>query len=158
MEVMPMTQLLLSRSGSQWATKVTGNVLTVSMFLLSLTLAGLASPIPQKVQNREAQRHPLTGSHTQKRVYHPYTIAQLTAEDPLNWKHPLTHFQTGGWVTYRAHESDRDWHIRLCDDPKLSKMDAKHCIIPQRIPQTPLAPPRLPPPTHVQRNYPWGRE
>jgi hypothetical protein len=83
-----------------------------------------------------------------KRTFHPYAIVQVTAENPVNWRHPLTHLQIEGWVTYKAHEQDGDWHLRICDDPKLMVMDAKHCLVGEIIPELPLPVPKLG--AHVQ--------
>jgi len=69
------------------------------------------------------------------RAYHPTTITELTAENPANWKHPLTHIEVSGFVTYTLVEGDGDWHIRVCDSAKLKAMDAKHCIVAEITPE-----------------------
>lgn len=71
----------------------------------------------------------------QKRNYHPYAISAMTAEDPRNWKHPLSHIEIQGWVAYVAKEGDGDIHIRLCDSSKPpAAMDPKHCIVAEIMP------------------------
>ncbi len=76
------------------------------------------------------------------RNYHHYTIAQITAENPADWKHPLTHIELDGFVTYIKKEGDGDTHIRVCDSAALHAMNAKHCIVAECIPELPCAAPR----------------
>lgn len=93
-----------------------------------------------------------------KRAFHPRTIAQITEEDPVDWKHPLTHVQTEGWLTYKAHEDDGDWHLRLCDSARLQKMDAKRCVVAEIIPELPLEVPKMGAHVRVQGIYRWDGE
>lgn len=74
-------------------------------------------------------------SSNAQRNFHPRTIAQITAESPANWKHPLTHIQVSGWVTYVVKEGDGDLHVRLCDSAKLKSMDVARCIVAEIIPE-----------------------
>jgi hypothetical protein len=80
------------------------------------------------------------------RNYHRYTIAQIAAENPADWKHPLTHIEIDGWVTYIKKEGDGDTHIRVCDSaplhPANQPMNAQHCIVAECIPELPCAAPR----------------
>lgn len=73
------------------------------------------------------------------RSYHKYAIAEITAENPANWKHPLTHVEIDGWVTYEKKEGDGDEHLRICDAASVTKMDARHCIVAECIPELPCA-------------------
>ena len=68
------------------------------------------------------------------RNYHPMSIADLNAENPANWKHPLTHIEVSGFVTYTLAEGDGDWHIRICDSAAIKGMDHKHCIVAEITP------------------------
>ena len=76
------------------------------------------------------------------RAFHARTIAQISAEDPRNWKHPLTHVQVEGWITYRVKEGDGDWHLRICDSPRLEGMDVKRCVVAEIIPELPMEVPK----------------
>jgi hypothetical protein len=78
-----------------------------------------------------------------KRNYHKYTIEQITAESPSNWKHPLSHVETFGWLTYKLHEGDADWHLRLCTSAVNTAMDAKTCIVAECIPALPCVVPKV---------------
>ena len=93
-----------------------------------------------------------------KRSYHPYTIAQVTAENPLNWKHPLTHLSVDGWVTYKVREGDGDWHIRICDALNVTTMDAKRCVVAECIPRLPCIVPKIGDHINVQGIYRYDAE
>jgi len=101
----------------------------------------------------------LAQSADEKRNYHPYTIAQVVAENPLNWKHPLTHLSVDGWVTYKVHEADGDWHIRICESLAITTMDPKHCMVAEIIPTLPRGPvPKIGDHINVQGIYRWDGE
>jgi len=86
----------------------------------------------------------LQGPAEAGRVFHPYPISVIASADPMHWKgHFFTHTQTEGFVTYKAHESDRDWHLRLCDSAGIRTMDKAHCIVLEIIPELPLPVPKL---------------
>jgi hypothetical protein len=68
------------------------------------------------------------------RTYHKYTIEQITAENPSDWKHPLTHIEVSGVVLYVVKEDDNDLHVRICTDDSVVGMDAKRCIVAEIIP------------------------
>ncbi|HXU18965.1 MAG TPA: hypothetical protein VN788_00120 [Verrucomicrobiae bacterium] len=79
----------------------------------------------------------LVQAQENSRRYHLYDIVQLAAENPANWKHPLTHAEIAGWVDYEKKEGDGDEHIRVCDAKGIAKMDAKHCVVVECIPELP---------------------
>lgn len=85
----------------------------------------------------------LTLCAQEDRNFHKMTIQQVTAEQPGNWKHPLTHIEVEGYVLYKAHEGDGDWHLRLCDDLKFKMMDRTHCLVAEIIPELPLTVPKI---------------
>lgn len=71
-------------------------------------------------------------------AYHHYTIAQIDATNPADWKNlALSHVSVDGWVVYKKHEADGDWHLRLCDAQKYEKLNSR-CIVAEIIPQIPL--------------------
>jgi hypothetical protein len=92
------------------------------------------------------------------RNYHRYTIAQITAENPLDWKHPLTHIEVEGFLTYKAHEGDGDWHLRLCESAQIQKVDIKRCIVAEIIPLLPHAVPKVGAHVRVRGIYRWDGE
>jgi len=79
-----------------------------------------------------------------QRNYHSYAITDITALTPDNWHGKfLTHIQIEGWITYKSHEGDKDWHLRVCDDAKLKMMDAKHCMVSECVPELPCTVPKV---------------
>lgn len=76
-------------------------------------------------------------------VFHVLTIADITADNPIAWKHLRTHIEVTGFVTYVAKEDDGDVHIRVCDSPKVKTMDRKRCLVMEIVPALPLPAPKV---------------
>lgn len=91
-------------------------------------------------------------------TFHPITIAQMNAESCDHWKKLATHLQVEGFVTYKAKEDDGDWHIRICDSPKVKTMDKGHCIVAEIVPALPLPPPKVGDHVSVQGIYRYDAE
>lgn len=76
------------------------------------------------------------------RLYHPISVLELAAENPASWKRGATHVEVTGWLTYKKREEDGDWHLRICSEPGMPKMDASRCIVAECIPAMPCVPPK----------------
>lgn len=70
-------------------------------------------------------------------LWHVLSVAQLAAGTPH------THVEVGGFVTYVRREEDGDLHIRLCDSPRLERMDRRRCVVAECIPALPCEPPMV---------------
>lgn len=74
------------------------------------------------------------------RLYHPVDIQALTAEGSQPRR---THVEVSGFLTMAKKEGDGDWHLRICDSPRVEGMDRKHCIVAEIIPAMPCRLPRI---------------
>ncbi len=79
----------------------------------------------------------------ESRVYHPFTIMQITNEDPARWRHLHTHVRVEGYATYKKHEADDDKHIRVCSAADVAGMDKMECIVAECIPELPCTEPKV---------------
>lgn len=78
----------------------------------------------------------------ESRTFHPYTIQQIAQASPTDWHGLfLSHVEVIGYVTYKKHEADGDWHLRVCDAPDVKGMDKDRCIVAEIIPENPFARP-----------------
>lgn len=77
------------------------------------------------------------------RTYHPLTIAQITSDDPVHWKHLRTHVHACGWPTYVKREADGDLHVRICDSMGVERMDRARCFVAEGIPKMQIAVPKV---------------
>lgn len=78
-------------------------------------------------------------------TYHPYSIEQIVKANPANWGNlHLTHVEVTGYIAYKKHESDGDWHLLVCDALPGSEKETKHfCLVAEIIPELPLMVPNL---------------
>ncbi len=69
------------------------------------------------------------------RNYHLMSIGVMAGEDPSHWTAKFgTHVEVTGWLTYKAHEEDGDWHLRLCEKQDAEGMDRSGCVVAEIIP------------------------
>jgi|SRR5579859_4044232 len=78
------------------------------------------------------------------RTYHVESVGFMASQDPSHWSAKFgTHVEVTGWLTYKDHEADGDWHLRLCESAANTEMERSACVVAECIPSLPCAVPAV---------------
>lgn len=67
-----------------------------------------------------------------------YEVLTITQFDAKPVTAEPTRVQITGWVTYKHHENDGDWHLRLCESKETKGMNVRTCVVAEIMPDLPV--------------------